>query len=87
MVHGADVTKTPEVDEMIDRVMGQWGRVDILVNNAGGPRDAKLVRMTDEDWDAVLSVNLKGSFICARAVAPRMIEQSYGRIVNISSTA
>jgi NAD(P)-dependent dehydrogenase (short-subunit alcohol dehydrogenase family) len=87
MVHGADVTKPSEVGEMIDRAMGQWGRVDILVNNAGGPRDAKLVRMTDEDWDAVLSVNLKGSFICARAVAPRMIEQSYGRIVNISSTA
>jgi len=87
MVHGADVTKVPEVEEMVRGAVQQWGRVDILVNNAGGPKDAKLTKMTDEDWDTVLNVNLKGSFICARAVAPYMIERSYGRIVNVSSTA
>ena len=87
VVHGADVTKLPEVEEMVRGAVQQWGRVDILVNNAGGPKDAKLTKMTDEDWDMVLNVNLKGSFICARAVAPYMIERSYGRIVNVSSTA
>lgn len=86
-VHGADVTKTLEVEEMIRGAVRQWGRVDILVNNAGGPKDARLAKMTDGDWDMVLNVNLKGSFICARAVVPHMIERSYGRIVNISSTA
>ncbi|HUJ68581.1 MAG TPA: 3-oxoacyl-ACP reductase FabG [Syntrophorhabdales bacterium] len=87
MVQGADVTKMPEVEEMVRGAVQQWGRADILVNNAGGPRDAKLTKMTDEDWDTVLNVNLKGSFICARAVAPYMIARSYGRIVNVSSTA
>jgi NAD(P)-dependent dehydrogenase (short-subunit alcohol dehydrogenase family) len=82
-----DVTKTSEVNEMISQVKKKWGRIDILVNNAGGPRDALLVKMTDEDWDFVVDLNLKGSFICARAVAPHMIEQGGGRIINISSTA
>ena len=87
IAHGADVTKTAQVIEMIEQVIKEWGKVDVLVNNAGGPRDAALVKMTDEDWDAVVDLNLKGSFICARAVAPYMIERRYGRIVNISSTA
>jgi 3-oxoacyl-[acyl-carrier protein] reductase len=81
------VTKTLEVNEMIDHVVKTWGRIDILINNAGGPRDALLVKMSDDDWDSVVDLNLKGSFICARAVAPQMIEKGYGRIVNISSTA
>ena len=87
IAHGADVTKRLEVGEMIGRAVDRWGRLDILVNNAGGPRDAKLTKMTDEDWDFVIDLNLKGSFVCARAVAPHMIARSYGRIVNISSTA
>ncbi len=87
MADGADVTKTREVNEMVDRVIKKWGRIDILVNNAGGPRDALLVKMSDEEWDSVIDLNLKGSFICARAVAPHMIERRYGRIINISSTA
>ena len=87
ITHGADVTDRREVGEMIDGAVGRWGRLDILVNNAGGPRDAKLIKMTDEDWDFVIDLNLKGSFICARAAAPPMIARSYGRIVNISSTA
>jgi 3-oxoacyl-[acyl-carrier protein] reductase len=87
VAHGADVTKTMEVNEMIDQAVKTWGRVDILINNAGGPRDALLTKMSDDDWDSVVDLNLKGSFICARAVAPHMIEQGGGRIINISSTA
>lgn len=87
MAHGADVTKAMEVHEMVDQVMKEWKQVDILVNNAGDIRDALLQKMTDEEWDFVVNLNLKGSFICARAVAPLMIERGYGKIVNISSMA
>jgi 3-oxoacyl-[acyl-carrier protein] reductase len=87
IANGADVTKTEEVNDMISRVIKEWGKVDILVNNAGDIRDALLVNMTDEEWDFVVDLSLKGSFLCARAVAPHMIEQGYGKIVNISSMA
>jgi 3-oxoacyl-[acyl-carrier protein] reductase len=87
MAHGADVTKATEVQEMIDQVINQWRQLDILVNNAGDVRDALLQKMTDEDWDFVVDLSLKGSFICARAVAPLMIQRRYGKIVNISSLA
>lgn len=85
--HGADVTKIMDVKEMIDRVIKEWKQVDILVNNAGDIRDAFLQDMTDEDWEYVLDLNLKGSFICAKTVAPFMIKRGYGKIVNISSLA
>jgi NAD(P)-dependent dehydrogenase (short-subunit alcohol dehydrogenase family) len=87
MAHGADVAKATEVQEMIDQVIKEWGHLDILVNNAGDIRDALLQKMTDEDWDFVVDLSLKGSFICARAVAPLMIERRYGKIVNVSSLA
>jgi 3-oxoacyl-[acyl-carrier protein] reductase len=87
MAHGADVTKATEVQEMIEQVISQWKQLDILVNNAGDIRDALLQKMTDEDWDFVVDLSLKGSFICARAVAPLMIERRYGKIVNVSSLA
>ncbi|UCG65483.1 MAG: 3-oxoacyl-ACP reductase FabG [Deltaproteobacteria bacterium] len=87
MAHNADVTKAEEVREMVDQVIREWGKVDILVNNAGDVRDALLIKMGDEDWDFVVDLSLKGSFVCARAVAPHMIEQGYGKIVNISSMA
>ena len=87
MAHGADVTKATEVHEMIDHVIKEWKQLDILVNNAGDIRDALLQKMTDEDWDFVVDLSLKGSFICARAVAPPMIQRGYGKIVNISSMA
>ena len=80
-----NVTVSADVDRMIDEAMGAFGRVDILVNNAGITRDGLLMRMKDEDWDAVLSVNLKGAFLCTRAAFKVMSKQRYGRIINIAS--
>jgi 3-oxoacyl-[acyl-carrier protein] reductase len=80
-----DVTVSADVNRMVDAAVEAFGRVDILVNNAGITRDALLLRMKDEDWDAVLGVNLKGAFICTRAAAKIMSKQRYGRIINIAS--
>ncbi len=80
-----NVTVSADVERMIDAATEAFGRVDILVNNAGITRDGLLMRMKDEDWDAVLSVNLKGAFLCTRAVFKVMSKQRYGRIVNIAS--
>jgi 3-oxoacyl-[acyl-carrier protein] reductase len=85
--HGADITDRGRVEEMVSQVGEARGGLDILVNNAGDIRDALLGKMTDEDWDFVVDLNLKGSFICARAVAPGMIQQRSGKIVNITSMA
>ncbi len=80
-----NVTVSADVEHMIDAATEAFGRVDILVNNAGITRDGLLMRMKDEDWDAVLSVNLKGAFLCTRAVFKVMSKQRYGRIINIAS--
>jgi 3-oxoacyl-[acyl-carrier protein] reductase len=80
-----DVSKRAQVDEMVKRVKEHFGRIDILLNNAGVLRDAQLVKMTEEQFDAVIAVNLKGTFNCTQAVAPHMIERNYGRIINVSS--
>ncbi|HEX9778928.1 MAG TPA: 3-oxoacyl-[acyl-carrier-protein] reductase [Geopsychrobacteraceae bacterium] len=80
-----NVTVTAEVEAMFKSALDAFGRVDILINNAGITRDALLLRMKDEDWDAVLTVNLKGAFLCSRAAAKVMSKQRYGRIVNIAS--
>jgi len=80
-----NVTVAADAERMIETAMATFGRVDILVNNAGITRDALLLRMKDEDWDAVLTVNLKGAFLCTRAVAKVMTKQRYGRIINIAS--
>jgi 3-oxoacyl-[acyl-carrier protein] reductase len=80
-----NVTVTADAEKMIQAAVDTFGRVDILVNNAGITRDALLLRMKDEDWDAVLNVNLKGAFLCSRAAAKVMSKQRYGRIVNIAS--
>lgn len=85
--HGADVTKADQVNDMIGSVAQDWGKLDILVNNAGDIRDSLLGKMTDRDWDFVIDLNLKGSFVCARAAAPHMIERQAGKIVNITSMA
>ncbi len=80
-----NVTVSEDAERMIDAAVEKFGRVDILVNNAGITRDGLLLRMKDEDWDAVLSVNLKGAFVCSRAAAKVMAKQRSGRIINIAS--
>ncbi len=80
-----NVTLTEDVEKMIEIATGTFGRVDILVNNAGITRDGLIMRMKDEDWDAVMNVNLKGSFVCTRAAFKVMSKQRYGRIINIAS--
>ncbi|MDN5292741.1 MAG: 3-oxoacyl-[acyl-carrier protein] reductase [Eubacteriales bacterium] len=81
----ADVADSAQVETMVTRVMEECGRIDILVNNAGITRDTLLLRMKEEDWDAVLNVNLKGVFNCTKAVSRFMIKQRSGVIVNIAS--
>ena len=81
----ADVSLSSEVARLVDAAMSTYGRVDILVNNAGINRDQLLVRMSEEDWDRVLSTNLKGAFLCTRTVLRHMIKRRWGRIINISS--
>jgi 3-oxoacyl-[acyl-carrier protein] reductase len=80
-----NTTQSAAVSEATQAVLKEFGKIDILVNNAGITRDATLLKMTDEQWDSVIEVNLKGIFNCARAVAPIMKEQQYGRIINTSS--
>ncbi len=80
-----DVAVTADADQLVARALEAFGRVDILVNNAGITRDGLLLRMKDEDWDAVLDTNLKGAFLCSRAAAKVMSKQKQGRIINISS--
>jgi len=80
-----NVTVTADVDRMIESAVEAFGRVDILVNNAGITRDGLIMRMKDEEWDAVLNVNLKGAFVCTRAAFKVMSKQRYGRIINIAS--
>lgn len=81
----ADVTKFQDVKAIFDKTLETFERVDILVNNAGIVRDALIHKMSLEDWDAVMDVNLKGAFLCSRMAAECMMKQNYGRIVNISS--
>ena len=80
-----DVTKAEEVNRLVKSTIDHFGKVDVLVNNAGINRDALLLRMKDGDWDAVLDTNLKGAFLCTRAVLVHMVRSRWGRIVNISS--
>ena len=80
-----DITDSAEAEKACDEVAAELGRIDVLVNNAGITRDRLLLRMTDEDWDAVLTVNLKGAFTMTRAAAKTMMRQRKGKIVNISS--
>jgi NAD(P)-dependent dehydrogenase (short-subunit alcohol dehydrogenase family) len=82
---GANVTRRDEVDRMVAGVLADYGRLDVLINNAGINRDAMSHKMTEEQWDQVLTVNLKGTFLCAQAVLPRMRERGWGRVVNTSS--
>ena len=81
----ADVSSPTDVARLVETAMTTYGKIDILVNNAGINRDQLLVRMSDEDWDRVLNVNLKSAFLCTRAVLRHMIKQRWGRIISISS--
>jgi 3-oxoacyl-[acyl-carrier protein] reductase len=85
IANGADVTSASDVSRMVQTVLTKWGKIDILVNNAGQPRDALLVKMTEEEWDFVVDLCLKGCFMCAKWVVPHMIESGYGKIINIGS--
>lgn len=81
----ANVTDAAQVQEMFQQIDELWGGVDILVNNAGVTRDNLLLRMSEEDWDTVINVNLKGAFLCSRAAAKQMVRKRWGRIINMSS--
>jgi 3-oxoacyl-[acyl-carrier protein] reductase len=80
-----DVANQNQVQSMVAEVLKAWGKIDILINNAGFDRGATLLKVKEEDWDAVLGVHLKGTLNCIQAVAPHMIENRYGKIINISS--
>ena len=84
---GCDVSKTDQVNAAVERIAAELGPPTVLVNNAGIIRDANLFKMTDEQWDAVLNVNLKGAFLMARAAQKYMTEAKWGRIVNVSSSS
>jgi len=84
---GADVSKTDQVRAAVDRVATELGEPTVLVNNAGIIRDNLLFKMTDEDWDAVINVHLRGAFLMTRAVQKYMTEHKWGRIVNLSSSS
>ncbi|MBA7481022.1 3-oxoacyl-[acyl-carrier-protein] reductase FabG [subsurface metagenome] len=76
-----------QVANMVKKVIDEFGRIDILVNNAGTSRNMPIVDLTEDSWDLILDTNLKGTFLCTQAVVKHMIEQKYGKIINIASTA
>jgi 3-oxoacyl-[acyl-carrier protein] reductase len=82
---GADVSREDQVNTLVKRVLEHWQKLDILVNNAGITRDRLLLRMSSQDWDEVLNVNLRGAYMCTRAALPHMVRRRHGRIVNVSS--
>ena len=81
----ADVSSRSEVEKMVGSVLDKWGYLDILVNNAGITRDKMLMFLGEEDWDRVLEVNLKGTYLCSKAVIKSMIARRFGRIISITS--
>lgn len=80
-----DIASGESIQQAIDEILSEAGRIDVLVNNAGITKDTLLMRMTAQDWDDVLNTNLKGAFLCCKAVARPMMSQRYGRIINIGS--
>jgi len=82
---GLDVSKSGEVTAAFEKIMKEFGRIDVVINNAGITRDGLILRMKEEDWDAVININLKGVFLCSKEAVKLMVKQRYGRIVNIAS--
>ena len=85
LVLGGDVSRADEAAGLVEEAAAAFGGLDVLVNNAGVTRDALLLRMEEEAWDAVLDTNLKGAFLCAKAAARHMVRARWGRIINMSS--
>jgi 3-oxoacyl-[acyl-carrier protein] reductase len=80
-----NIAKENEVVNFFKEIIDKTGRIDVLVNNAGITKDGLLVRMKEQDWDAVLNINLKGAFTCTKIVSKVMMQQRYGRIINMAS--
>ena len=87
LVVSCNVADSAMAQDAMDKTASHFGRLDILVNNAGILRDNLLFKMSEEDWDTVMNVHLKGAFLCSRAAQKYMVEQKYGRIVSLSSTS
>ncbi len=81
----ANIASSEDVSTLVDQTLSTFGRIDILVNNAGITKDNLIMRMSEADWDQVLSINLKGAFLCSQAVIRPMMKQRWGRIINIAS--
>jgi 3-oxoacyl-[acyl-carrier protein] reductase len=84
---GADVSKSDQVEAAVSRVASELGAPAVLVNNAGVLRDNLIFKMSDDDWDTVMNVHLRGAFLMTRAAQKHMVDQRYGRIVNLSSSS
>lgn len=82
-----DVSQMSSVQKLMDTTLQEFGRIDILVNNAGITRDSLILRMSEEEWNTVIDINLKGTFNCCKSALRPMLRQRYGRIVNISSVS
>jgi 3-oxoacyl-[acyl-carrier protein] reductase len=87
LVFQADVSTAAGAQALVDYAVKELGRLDVLVNNAGITRDGLAMRMSEQDWDAVLDTNLKGAFLCSKAALRPMLKQRWGRIVNVTSIA
>ncbi|GAA2121469.1 SDR family NAD(P)-dependent oxidoreductase [Actinomadura napierensis] len=84
---GADVADAAQVERAVERLVEEFGGLDIVVNNAGVTRDNLLFKMTEDDWDTVVNVHMRGVFLVTRAAQKIMVERRYGRVINISSTS
>ncbi len=83
----ADVAHKPEAENLVKSAVDEFGRLDILVNNAGFTRPAMMVKMTEEQWDQVVDIHMKGAFLCSQAAGLQMKEQNSGKIINVTSVA
>ncbi len=87
MLCKADISEAGAVRQMTRQIVKEWGKIDVLVNNAGIVRDALILRMPDESWDEVINTNLRGAYLCSKYALRSMMDQGWGRIINIASLA